>query len=181
MGRQATPEEQAVLAKYVGWGGIPEAFARTDGTATSGWAREVAELNEILQPTELDAAAASTRNAHYTSPEIVSAMWKLAQQLGFNGGRVLEPSVGVGNFFGLMPQGIRKASALHGVELDRITSGIAAQLYPEAKISRMGFQDFAIPDGYFDMAIGNPPFGSEKLYDAKRKDLNGFSIHNYFF
>lgn len=181
MNRQATAEEQAVLAKYVGWGGIPEAFARTDGTATSGWAREVAELNEILQPAELDAAAASTRNAHYTSPEIVSGMWKAMQHLGFTGGRVIEPSVGVGNFFGLMPQELRSSSALHGVELDRITSGIAAQLYPEAKIARMGYQEYAIPDGYFDAAIGNPPFGSEKLYDANRKDLSGFSIHNYFF
>ena len=181
MNRQATAEEQAVLAKYVGWGGIPEAFARTDGTATSGWAKEVAELKDILQPAEMDAAVASTRNAHYTSPQIVSGMWQALQRMGFTGGRVIEPSVGVGNFFGLMPHDVRKASALHGVELDRITSGIAAQLYPEAKIARMGYQEYTIPDGYFDVAIGNPPFGSEKLYDGNRKDLSGFSIHNYFF
>jgi len=181
MNRQATAEEQAVLAKYVGWGGIPEAFARTDGTASSGWAKEVAELKDILQPAEMDAAVASTRNAHYTSPQIVSGMWQALQRMGFTGGRVIEPSVGVGNFFGLMPHDVRKASALHGVELDRITSGIAAQLYPEAKIARMGYQEYTIPDGYFDVAIGNPPFGSEKLYDGNRKDLSGFSIHNYFF
>ncbi len=179
--RQATAEEQAVLAKYVGWGGIPEAFAREDGTQSKGWENEVAELAGIMTPEELQAAAASTRNAHYTSPEIVNAMWDAMRQFGFTGGRLLEPSVGVGNFFGLMPVGMRKASALHGVELDRVTSGIATQLYPEAKIARMGFQEYAIPDGYFDAAIGNPPFGSEKLYDGNRKDLSGFSIHNYFF
>lgn len=181
MNRQATQEEQAILAKYVGWGGIPEAFKRTDGSATSGWAKEVAELDEILQPEEYHAAASSTKNAHYTSPEIVSGMWQAMQRLGFTGGRVLEPSVGVGNFFGLMPADVRSASALHGVELDRITSGIATQLYPEAKIARMGYQDYVIPNGYFDIAIGNPPFGADKLYDGRRKDLSGFSIHNYFF
>nr|DAL60036.1 MAG TPA_asm: Type I restriction enzyme [Caudoviricetes sp.] len=181
MNRQATQEEQAILAKYVGWGGIPEAFKRTDGSATSGWAKEVAELDEILQPEEYQAAASSTKNAHYTSPEIVSGMWQAMQRLGFTGGRVLEPSVGVGNFFGLMPSDVRSASALHGVELDRITSGIATQLYPEAKIARMGYQDYVIPNGYFDIAIGNPPFGADKLYDGRRKDLSGFSIHNYFF
>ena len=181
MNRQATQEEQAILAKYVGWGGIPEAFKRTDGSATSGWAREVAELDDILQPEEYQAAASSTKNAHYTSPEIVSGMWQAMQRLGFTGGRVLEPSVGVGNFFGLMPADVRSASALHGVELDRITSGIATQLYPEAKIARMGYQDYVIPNGYFDIAIGNPPFGADKLYDGRRKDLSGFSIHNYFF
>lgn len=181
MNRQATQEEQTILAKYVGWGGIPEAFKRTDGSATSGWAKEVAELDEILQPEEYQAAASSTKNAHYTSPEIVSGMWQAMQRLGFTGGRVLEPSVGVGNFFGLMPADVRSASALHGVELDRITSGIATQLYPEAKIARMGYQDYVIPNGYFDIAIGNPPFGADKLYDGRRKDLSGFSIHNYFF
>ncbi|HSC80975.1 MAG TPA: N-6 DNA methylase, partial [Chitinolyticbacter sp.] len=179
--RQATAEEQAALAKYVGWGGLPGAFERSDGTANKGWEKQVAELKSLLTPDEYAAAAASTRNAHYTSPEIVSGMWSLMERLGFTGGRVLEPSVGVGNFFGLMPQGLRKSSALHGVELDRITSGLATQLYPEAKIARMGYQDFTVPDGYFDVAIGNPPFGSEKLYDGKRKDLSGFSIHNYFF
>lgn len=180
-GRSATRDEQAVLAKYVGWGGIPQAFERSDKTASKGWEREVAEMRELLTPEEYSAAASSTKNAHYTSPEIVAAMWRAADRLGFNGGRVLEPSVGAGNFFGLMPHELRKSSALNGVELDRITSGIAAQLYPEAKIARMGFQDYLIPDGHFDLAVGNPPFGRESLYDGKRKDLNGFSIHNYFF
>lgn len=180
-GRTATADEQAVLAKYVGWGGIPQAFHRSDNGATTGWAKEVAELKELLTPEEYSAAASSTKNAHYTSPEIVRAIWDAVARLGFKGGRVLEPSVGAGNFFGLMPHELRKASALSGVELDRVTSGIAAQLYPDAKIARMGFQDFVIPDGYFDIAIGNPPFGRESLYDGKRKDLSGFSIHNYFF
>lgn len=180
-GRPATAAEQAVLAKYVGWGGIPQAFERSDQSASKGWEREVAELRELLTPEEYSAAASSTKNAHYTSPEIVAAVWRAADRLGFKGGRVLEPSVGAGNFFGLMPHELRKASALHGVELDRITSGIATQLYPEAKIARMGFQDYTIPDGHFDIAIGNPPFGRESLYDGKRKDISGFSIHNYFF
>ena len=180
-GRPVTAADQAALAKYVGWGGIPSAFERTDGTANKGWEKQVAELKALLTPEEYAAAAASTRNAHYTSPEIVSGMWKALARLGFAGGRVIEPSVGVGNFFGLMPQDARGASALHGVELDRITSGIATALYPDAKIARMGYQEYAIPDGYFDVAVGNPPFGSEKLYDANRKDLSGFSIHNYFF
>ncbi len=180
-GRFATRDEQAVLAKYVGWGGIPQAFERSDKTASKGWEREVAEMRDLLTPEEYSAAASSTKNAHYTSPAIVSAMWRAADRLGFKGGRVLEPSVGAGNFFGLMPHEMRKSSAMNGVELDRITSGIAAQLYPEAKIARMGFQDYLIPDGHFDLAIGNPPFGRESLYDGKRKDLNGFSIHNYFF
>lgn len=180
-GRPVTAADQAALAKYVGWGGIPSAFERTDGTANKGWEKQVAELKALLTPEEYAAAAASTRNAHYTSPEIVTGMWKALARLGFTGGRVIEPSVGVGNFFGLMPQDARGASALHGVELDRITSGIATALYPDAKIARMGYQEYAIPDGYFDVAVGNPPFGSEKLYDANRKDLSGFSIHNYFF
>lgn len=180
-GRPVTAADQAALAKYVGWGGIPSAFERTDSTANKGWEKQVAELKALLTPEEYAAAAASTRNAHYTSPEIVTGMWKALARLGFAGGRVIEPSVGVGNFFGLMPQDARGASALHGVELDRITSGIATALYPDAKIARMGYQEYAIPDGYFDVAVGNPPFGSEKLYDANRKDLSGFSIHNYFF
>lgn len=180
-GRPVTAADQAALAKYVGWGGIQSAFERTDGSANKGWEKQVAELKALLTPEEYAAAAASTRNAHYTSPEIVTGMWKALARLGFAGGRVIEPSVGVGNFFGLMPQDARGASALHGVELDRITSGIATALYPDAKIARMGYQEYAIPDGYFDVAVGNPPFGSEKLYDANRKDLSGFSIHNYFF
>jgi N12 class adenine-specific DNA methylase len=181
-GEPASRADQAALAKYVGWGGIPQAFERSDGAVSKGWEKEAAELKELLTPEEYAAAAASTRNAHYTAPEIVKAMWDAMRRMGFNGGRVLEPSVGVGNFFGLMPTDLRNASALHGVELDRITGGVAKNLYPAAKITApMGFQDFTFPDGYFDAAIGNPPFGAEKLYDPLRKDLKSFSIHNYFF
>lgn len=180
--RPATREEQSLLARYVGWGGLPQAFGRSDGGVTKGWEKEAAELRDLLTPEEYRAAEASTRNAHYTSPEIVRAMWGAMRHMGFKGGRVLEPSVGVGNFFGLMPPDLRNRSALHGVELDAITGGIAKHLYPAAKIAApMGFQDYVIPDGHFDAVIGNPPFGAEKLYDGRRKDLSGFSIHNYFF
>lgn len=181
-GRPATREEQSILARYVGWGGLPQAFGRSDGGITKGWEKEVSELRDLLTPEEYRAAEASTRNAHYTSSEIVRAMWGAMRHIGFAGGRVLEPSVGVGNFFGLMPPDLRNRSALHGVELDAITGGIAKHLYPAAKIAApMGFQDYVIPDGHFDAVIGNPPFGAEKLYDGRRKDLSGFSIHNYFF
>lgn len=179
--RPAAREEQAILSKYVGWGGLPAAFERTDGSAGKGWEKEVAELKGLMTAEEYAAAQSSTKNAHYTSPEIVSGMWDAMRRMGFRGGRVIEPSVGVGNFFGMMPADVRAASALHGVELDHITSGIATQLYPEAKIARMGYQDYVIPDGYFDIAIGNPPFGADRLYDGRRKDLSGFNIHNYFF
>ena len=180
--RQATRAEQAVLAKYVGWGGIPQAFYRDNNEVSKGWEKEAAELKDVMTPAELDAAAASTRNAHYTSTEIVSAVWDAAKHFGFQGGRVLEPSVGVGNFFGMMPTALRSASQLTGVELDHITGGIAKQLYPQANIAApVGFQNFSAPDNYFELAIGNPPFGREGIYDPTRKKISGFSIHNYFF
>ena len=180
--RQATRAEQAVLAKYVGWGGIPQAFYRDNDEVTKGWEKEAAELKDVLTPEELAAAAASTRNAHYTSTEIVEGMWDAVKHFGFQGGRVQEPSVGVGNFFGMMPAALRSASQLTGVELDHITGGIAKQLYPQANIQApVGFQDFSAPDNYFDLAIGNPPFGAEKIYDGNRRKISGFSIHNYFF
>ena len=179
--RPATREEQAALSKWVGWGGLPMAFERSDGGASDGWAKEVAELKELLTPDEYQEAAASSRNAHYTSPEVVKGMWAAMQRMGFNGGRLLEPSVGIGNFFGLMPRGLRTATALHGVERDTITSGLAKYLYPQAKIARMPFQQYLFPDGHFDAVVGNPPFGSETLHDPNRRDLAKFSIHNYFF
>jgi len=180
--RPATRAEQAVLAKWVGWGGLSAAFPREDGTVPKGWDREAAQLKALLTDEEYRAAASSTRNAHYTSSEVVKAIWSIAQRLGFKGGRVLEPSVGAGNFIGLMPAELRDGSQVTGVELDHITGGIAKNLYPGANIhAPVGFQDFAVPDGYFDLAIGNPPFGGEKLYDKERRHLNGMSIHNYFF
>lgn len=178
---QATPEQQAILAKYVGWGGIPQVFYKEDGSVTKGWERQAAELKELLTDEEYANARRSTQDAHYTSTEIVTAMWSAVQGMGFAGGRVLEPSVGVGNFFGLLPDGLATGVQLAGVELDTLTATIAKKLYPKAKIQNAGFQDFTSPDGRYDVIIGNPPFGQQKLYDSKRKHLSNFSIHNYFF
>lgn len=179
--RTATRDEQAVLARWVGWGGLRSAFAREDGSVAKGWEREAAELKELLTPEDYRAAESSTRNAHYTSPEIVRAMWSAVRRLGFAGGRVLEPSVGAGNFIGLSPAALRAGMRITGVELDRLTGSIAKQLYLDANIQApLGFQDLAVPDGHFDLAIGNPPFGSERVHDAARRQISQFSIHNYF-
>lgn len=181
-GRQASHAEQKVLAKWVGWGGLQQAFVRPDGTFAKGWENDAQELKALLSPEEYRAAESSTRNAHYTSPEIVKAIWSIAQRLGFRGGRVLEPSIGSGNFLGLAPGALKGRAQFTGAELDPITGGIAKQLYPAANIKApLGFQDLQIPDNYFELAVGNPPFGSERLYDPKRKDASRFSIHNYFF
>lgn len=179
--RTATRDEQAVLARWVGWGGLRSAFAREDGSVAKGWEREAAELKELLTPEEYRAAESSTRNAHYTSPEIVRAMWSAVRRLGFAGGQVLEPSVGAGNFIGLSPAVLRAGTRFTGVELDRLTGSIARNLYLDANIQApLGFQDLAVPDGHFDLAIGNPPFGSERVHDAARRQISQFSIHNYF-
>lgn len=181
-GRQASHAEQKLLAKWVGWGGLQQAFVRPDGSFAKGWEAEAKELKDLLSPEEYRAAESSTRNAHYTSPEIVKAIWSVAQRLGFRGGRVLEPSVGSGNFLGLAPGALKGRAQFTGAELDPITGGIAKQLYPAANIKApLGFQDLQIPDNYFELAVGNPPFGSERLYDPKRKEAARFSIHNYFF
>ncbi|WPM83133.1 PLxRFG domain-containing protein (plasmid) [Brucella pseudintermedia] len=181
-GRQASHAEQKLLAKWVGWGGLQQAFVRPDGSLAKGWEAEAKELKDLLSPEEYRAAESSTRNAHYTSPEIVKAIWSVAQRLGFRGGRVLEPSVGSGNFLGLAPGALKGRAQFTGAELDPITGGIAKQLYPAANIKApLGFQDLQIPDNYFELAVGNPPFGSERLYDPKRKEAARFSIHNYFF
>lgn len=176
-GRLATPEERKQLAKYVGWGAMKGPFDPDN----KQWAKQHAEIKELLTPDEFRAARKSTLDAHYTSPISVGAMYQAMQRLGFNGGRVLEPSVGVGNFFGLMPAQMRNASQLFGVELDSLTSRMVAALYPKANVAKaIGFEDFEIPAGYFDAVIGNPPFGSQPLVDAQRSPYSGFSIHNYF-
>jgi N12 class adenine-specific DNA methylase/predicted RNA methylase len=181
-GREATNEEQKILAKWVGWGSLYQAFRYSDGSIAKGWDKEVKELAELLTPEEMTAAVDSSVAAHYTSPKVVEAMWKAVQQLGFKNGKVLEPSVGSGNFFGAMPAKLRNSALLHGVELDNITGGIAKLLYPKAKIkAAMGFQDYAVPDGYFDLVIGNPPFGNIKITDKTQRHLDGFTLHNYFF
>ncbi|MEE9905550.1 MAG: DEAD/DEAH box helicase family protein [Chlorobium sp.] len=181
-GRPATRDEQGVLALYVGWGGIPQAFFKPDGSVTKGWDDAAKELKGSLSDAEYEAARRSTQDAHYTSRSVVNGIWSAVRQFGFTGGRVLEPSVGTGNFLGLMPVDLRAGSQITAVELDTITGAIAKHLYPGVNIhAPLGFQDAAIADNRFDVAIGNPPFGDQKLYDKKRKHLNKFSIHNYFF
>lgn len=180
--RRATAAEQRVLARYVGWGGIPNAFRNgLTGEVKKDWAAEVAELEGLLTPRELRAASASTRNAHYTAKEVVDFMWRAAARLGFNGGLVLEPSVGTGNFIGLMPEFLRANTHVTGIELDSLTARIAGALYPRSNIIQSGFEKLPLPDNRFDLAIGNPPFGSESLRFKFSPELNGASIHNQFF
>ena len=174
--RSATPEEQKILAKYVGWGGIPQAFDH----ANEQWSKEYKQLRELLTDDEYKAAAESTLNAHYTSPEIIGAMYKALNNFGFNGGNVLEPAMGVGNFFGCMPESMNNDSRLYGVELDSLTGRIAQQLYPQADIRVQGFEKSDFPDNFFDAAIGNVPFGNYGVAD-RRYDKEHFLIHDYFF
>lgn len=170
---QASPEQQEVLSRYVGWGGIPEAFDESK----SEWSKEYAELKALLTTEEYEAARGSTLNAHYTSPAVIRAIYEAVGSMGFEGGRILEPSMGVGNFFGLLPESMQ-GSQLHGVELDSITGRIAKQLYPEADITVAGFETTSRPD-FYDLAVGNVPFGQYQVHDPEYDRL-GFSIHNYF-
>ena len=171
---QATPEQQEVLSRYVGWGGVPEAF---DPSKTA-WAKEYAELKELLTPEEYEAARASTLNAHYTSPTVIRAIYDAVEQMGFRTGNILEPSCGVGNFFGMLPESMA-GSRLYGVELDSISGRIARQLYPKADITVAGFETTDRRD-FYDLAVGNVPFGNYKVNDKAYNKL-GFNIHNYFF
>ena len=173
--RLATPEEQAVLSRYVGWGGIPQAFEE----GNDAWASEFLELYTALSPEEYEAARASTLNAHYTSPTVIKAIYRCIENMGFTTGNVLEPSCGIGNFFGLLPESM-KNSKLYGVELDPITGRIARQLYQTANIAIEGFEETSLPDSFFDIAIGNVPFGDYGVAD-KRYDKHRFLIHDYFF
>lgn len=176
--RQATAAEQATLAKYIGWGGMPQAF----DPKNDKWAKEFAELKELLTADEYATAVSSTRNAHYTAAPVVNAIWSGVARLGFKNGAVLEPSMGSGNFFGLMPVAARAKSRLFGVEFDHITGGIAKHLYPQAKVNApIGFQDIKLAKESFDLAIGNPPFGSEQLYDKANTEISKFKIHGFFF
>jgi N12 class adenine-specific DNA methylase len=177
-GRKATPEERKQIARYVGWGALKGVF----DSRNKQWSKEFAELRDLLTDGEYKAARASILNAHYTPVAVVDGIYQALARMGFTSGRVLESSVGTGNFFGLMPASMRKRSQLHGVELDPLTSQIAAALYPSAKIAQAtAFQDFQAPAEYFDLAVGNPPFGSEPIVDDDRSPYSGFSIHNYFF
>ena len=172
--RFATSEEQQILSKYVGWGGIPDAFDENK----TGWEKEYRELKTTLTPEEYASARASTLNAHYTSPAVIKAIYEVVGNLGFQSGNILEPSCGIGNFFGLLPASM-KGSKLYGVELDSISGRIAKLLYPDAKISVCGYEKTSYPNNFFDIAVGNVPFGQYKVNDAAYNKL-GFSIHNYF-
>ena len=172
--RNATPEEQEILSQYVGWGGLADAF----DPDKDSWAKEYKELKGLLSEDEYAAARASTLNAHYTSPTVIRAIYDAVEQMGFTTGNILEPSCGVGNFFGMLPESMA-GSKLYGVELDSITGRIARQLYPEANITVAGFETTSQRD-FYDLAVGNVPFGNYKVNDKAYNNL-GFSIHNYFF
>lgn len=173
-GRRATPEEQEVLSRYVGWGGLPMAFDETN----ADWNKEYQELKNLLSPDEYAAARSSTLTAHYTSPVIIQSMYEALENLGFTGGNVLEPSCGTGNFFGCLPQSMAE-SRLYGVELDAVTGRIASQLYQKADITIDGFEKVDFSDDFFDVVIGNVPFGNYQLAD-RRYDRQHFLIHDYF-
>ncbi len=172
--RLATPKEQTVLSKFVGWGGVSQAFDENN----AGWTREYAELKELLSDEEYSAARATVNNAFYTSPQIATCINSALVQFGFKGGNILEPSMGIGNFFGSMPAPMQQ-SKLYGVELDSISGRIAKQLYQNANISITGFENTTYPDNFFDVVVGNVPFGDYKIFDPKYNKYN-FRIHDYF-
>ena len=172
--RGATPEEQQVLSQYVGWGGLADAFDPNK----DGWAKEYTELKGLLSEDEYAAARSSTLNAHYTSPTVIRGIYDAVERMGFRSGNILEPSMGVGNFFGILPDSMQ-SSCLYGVELDSITGRIAKKLYPQADITVAGFETTDRRD-FYDLAVGNVPFGNYKVNDKAYNKL-GFSIHNYFF
>ena len=172
--RLATPEEQEILSRYVGWGGIPRAFEESN----SSWANEYLELKNTLSPEEYSAARASTLNAFYTSPTVIRSMYEVLENMGLKQGNILEPSCGVGNFMGLIPESMGKAN-MYGVELDPVSGRIAKQLYQKNKIAVQGFEETSYPDSFFDCVIGNVPFGAYQVSD-RRYDRHHFMIHDYF-
>lgn len=172
--RLATPDEQKILARYIGWGGMAGVFDKN----SNSFANEYGELKNLLTNEEYESALASTPNAHYTSPAVIKGIYKALENFGFNGGNILEPSMGVGNFFSHLPRGMEK-SKLFGVELDDISGRIAKQLYQKADISIKGYEETDFTDNFFDMAIGNVPFGNYKVYD-RLYDKHNFMIHDYF-
>ena len=172
--RLATPEEQEILSRYVGWGGIPQAFEESN----SSWANEYLELKNTLSPEEYRAARASTLNAFYTSPTVIRSMYEVLENMGLKQGNILEPSCGVGNFMGLIPESMGKAN-MYGVELDPVSGRIAKQLYQKNKIAVQGFEETSYPDSFFDCVIGNVPFGAYQVSD-RRYDRHHFMIHDYF-
>lgn len=173
--RFSTPEEQIILSKYVGWGGLSEAFDENN----SAWATEYLELSSVLTPEEYASARESTLTAFYTPPEVITAIYKSMEQMGFKEGNLLEPSCGIGNFIGMLPDTMQD-SKIYGVELDTISAGIAQQLYQKTTIAAQGFEETNLPDSFFDGVVGNVPFGDFKVSD-KRYDKHKFLIHDYFF
>ena len=173
--RTATPEEQEILAKYVGWGGLADAF----DSSKSNWANEYQELKSLLSPEEYASARESTLNAHYTSPVIIRAIYDAVGRMGFTKGNMLDPAAGIGNFYGCLPEEMQ-GSRLYGAELDGITGRIAKQLYPHADIKITGFENTSYPNDFFDVAVGNVPFGQYKVSD-RQYDKHNFLIHDYFF
>ena len=173
--RFATPEEQIILSKYVGWGGLSEAFDENN----SVWETEYLELSSVLTPEEYASARESTLTAFYTPPEVITAIYKAMEQMGFKEGNLLEPSCGIGNFIGMLPDAMQD-SKIYGVELDTISAGIAQQLYQKTTIVAQGFEETNLPDSFFDGVVGNVPFGDFKVSD-KRYDKHKFLIHDYFF
>ena len=173
--RFATPEEQIILSKYVGWGGLSEAFDENN----SVWATEYLELSSVLTPEEYASARESTLTAFYTPPEVITAIYKAMEQMGFKEGNLLEPSCGIGNFIGMLPDTMQD-SKIYGVELDTISAGIAQQLYQKTTIAAQGFEETNLPDSFFDGVVGNVPFGDFKVPD-KRYDKHKFLVHDYFF
>ena len=173
--RFATPEEQEILSQYVGWGGIPEAFDENN----SSWANEFIELYTALSPDEYESARASTLTAFYTPPVVISSIYKAMEQMGFREGNILEPSCGIGNFIGMLPQSMQD-SKIYGVEIDKISAGIAQQLYQKTSIAAQPFEEANIPDSFFDAVIGNVPFGDIRVND-RRYNKHNFLIHDYFF
>ena len=171
--RQATPTEQSILARYVGWGGIPQAFDETN----TDWESEYNRLLELLPSADYEAARASTLNAHYTAPEVIDGIYDALGRLGVGDGvRILEPAAGIGHFAGKLP--FKADMTLN--ELDSISSRISRQLYPKFSTIKQGFEDFRSPEGYFDIAVGNPPFGDFRVNDSRNPAISRFSIHNFF-
>lgn len=175
--KPATPSEKAVLVKYVGWGGMPQVFAEVP---PEEWRKEAAKLKEVLKPDEWEAARASTLNSHYTSPEIIRAIYAGVERLGFEGGRILEPACGIGHFIGLMPEALHAHSSITAIELDSVTARISKLLYPDADIRHSAFEKALLPDNSIDLAISNVPFGDYQPYD-KRFNAHKYPIHDYFF
>ena len=173
--RQPTVEEKTLLVRYVGWGGLPQIF-----NPASDWQNEAKELASLLSDDEFKLARASTLNAHYTSGEVIGAMYSALERLGFQGGRILEPACGIGHFIGYIPDGVQSRSLITGIEIDPVSAQIAKLLYPDADIRNEAFEKARLADEFFDVAISNIPFGDYKPYDTKFNKL-GFLIHDYFF